>query len=254
MNSRSAPRLHLARFSRHMAGMSDHVPARSRTGDVAAFVAQARAVAEKAASAPQRARLMFAIDATRSREPTWDLASGLQMQMFQAAEAHGGLRVQLVYFRGTDECRASRWHDQARPLTDAMERVTCRAGHTQIARVFRHALREQAAGRISALVLVGDACEEATDEVMGLAGQLAMVSLPVFAFHEGGDRLAEDLFREIARVTRGAFHRFDHHAPRLLADALRAVAVYASGGREALLRLAEREGGTTRLIANQVGR
>jgi hypothetical protein len=234
--------------------MSDKLPTARAGKDIAAFVAEARALAGPAGGPAERARMIFAIDATQSREATWDLASGLQMQMFQAAEAHGGLCVQLVYFRGVGECRASRWHRQARPLVEAMERVHCRAGHTQIARVLRHALNERAGGRIAALVLIGDACEEEHDEIVGLAGQLALVAAPVFAFHEGGDATAERLFREVARVSRGAFHRFDRNAPQALADALRAAAVYASGGEPALRRLAEREGGTYKLIAAQVGR
>lgn len=231
--------------------MSDKLPTRPNAQDVAAFVAEARSLTPGRGDA---ARLVFAIDATQSREATWDLASGLQMQMFQAAEAHGGLCVQLVYFRGLDECRASRWHDRARPLVEAMERVHCRAGHTQIARVLRHALQQRSTQKIAALVLIGDACEEEADEIVGLAGQLALVSVPIFAFHEGPDPTAAGLFQEMARVTRGAFHRFDRNAPRALADALRAVAVYASGGAQALEKLAAREGGTFRRIASQVGR
>jgi hypothetical protein len=234
--------------------MSDKLPSARPGQDIAAFVAEARALAGPGGAPADQARMIFAIDATQSREATWDLASGLQMQMFQAAEAHGGLCVQLVYFRGVAECRASRWHRQARPLVAAMEQVRCRAGHTQIARVLRHALKERAGGRIAALVLIGDACEEEHDEIVGLAGQLALVAVPVFAFHEGGDPSAERLFREVARVSGGAFHRFDRHAPQALADALRAAAVYASGGAAALRRLAEREGGAYRLIAAQVAR
>ncbi|WP_051329356.1 hypothetical protein [Geminicoccus roseus] len=234
--------------------MSEKLPSKPGGKDIAAFVAEARSLAAVGSGRADSARLIIGIDATQSREATWDLASGLQMQMFEAAASHGGLCVQLVYFRGLDECRASRWHDQARPLVDAMERVRCRAGHTQIARVLRHALRERTSGKVAALVLIGDACEEEADEVVGLAGQLAMVSVPVFAFHEGPDPGARALFQEIARVTRGAFHRFDHSAPRALADALRAVAVYASGGDEALQRLAAQEGGAFRQIASQVGR
>lgn len=234
--------------------MSDKLPISRSAKDIASFVAEARVLAGRDGGRPDAARMIFAIDATQSREATWDLASGLQMQMFQAAEAHGGLCVQLVYFRGTDECRASRWHARARPLVEAMERVGCRAGHTQIARVLRHALKERAGGKIAALVLIGDACEEEHDEIVGLAGQLALVAVPVFAFHEGPDPNAERLFREVARVSRGAFHRFDRRAPQALADALRAAAVYAAGGQQALQRLAAREGGTFRLIAAQVGR
>ena len=234
--------------------MSDKLPTTPPAHQIASFVAEARSLAAADGSGSQLARLIFAIDATQSREATWDLASGLQVQMFQAAEAHGGLAVQLVYFRGIDECRASRWHERSRPLSNAMERVRCRAGHTQIGRVLRHVLRQRASGQIAALVLIGDACEEAADEVVGLAGQMAMVSVPVFAFHEGPDRSAERLFQEIARVTRGAFHRFDRSAPQALADALRAAAVFASGGQQALQRLAEKEGGTLRAIAAQVCR
>lgn len=231
--------------------MTDKLPASRDKGDVLGFVAEAQALAPAARDV---ARVIFAVDATQSREATWDLATGLQMQMFDAAAALGGIGVQLVYFRGLDECRASRWHLQPRPLIEAMGRVRCMAGHTQIARVLRHALRQRQEGRVAALVLVGDACEESADELVGLAGQLRLVSVPVFAFHEGPDRNAERLFRDLARVSGGAFHPFDRQSPRVLADALRAVAVYASGGAAALQKLAAREGGTVRQIAQQIGR
>ena len=58
---------------------------------------------------PLRGRLIFAIDATASRQPTWDLALGLQADMFRAVKEVGGLDVQLVYFRGFGETRASKW-------------------------------------------------------------------------------------------------------------------------------------------------
>lgn len=234
--------------------MSEKLPSRPGSRGIAAFVAEARAISDAVGRTSKSARLMFAIDATQSREATWDLASGLQMQMFQAAEAHGGLAVQLVYFRGLDECRSSRWHVQARPLVEAMGKVRCRAGHTQIARVLRHALQQRTDGKIAALVLVGDAFEEEPDEIVGLAGQLAMVDVPIFAFQEGSDPKAGRLFREIARVTRGAFHHFDRSSPQAFADALRAVAVYAAGGRNALQQLSDREGGSIRAIAHQVAR
>ena len=233
--------------------MSDKLPAGSSAHDIANFVAEARSLVSGGADR-RHARLIFAIDATQSREATWDLASGLQMQMFQAAEVHGGLVVQLTYFRGMDECRSSRWHAQAQPLMQAMEKVRCRAGHTQLGRVLRHALQQRSAGGLAAIVLIGDACEEAPDEIMGLAGQLAMVSVPVFAFHEGADRAAEGIFRDIARITRGAFFRFDPCAPKALADALRAAAIFASGGKTALWKIATQEGGALRAIADQVCR
>ena len=44
-----------------------------------------------------------------SRQPTWDTACTLQADMFREAAAIGGLDIQLVYFRGLGECRASGW-------------------------------------------------------------------------------------------------------------------------------------------------
>src|SRR4051812_28280836 len=84
-------------------------PARPASGaQVDTFLAQARRLAPVTAADP-RPRLVFALDATASRQPTWDLACGVQGEMFATAAEVGGLCVQLVYFRGFDECRASRW-------------------------------------------------------------------------------------------------------------------------------------------------
>lgn len=52
-------------------------------------------------------RLIFALDATASRRPTWDMACQLQAQMFEEVKTIGGLSVQLVFYRGLHECRAS---------------------------------------------------------------------------------------------------------------------------------------------------
>src|SRR5918996_3880308 len=89
-----------------------------------------------------RARLIFAMDATASREPTWDQACQVQGQMFLETATLGGLDVQLVYYRGFDECRASRWVDNPAGLVRLMSGVICRAGQTQLRRVLRHTVRE----------------------------------------------------------------------------------------------------------------
>ena len=234
--------------------MSDRLPTARSQHSVADFVAEARSIGAVVGKAAPVGRLLFAIDATQSREPTWDLAAGLQARMFEAAAGTGGLQVQLVYFRGFDECRSSRWHDHARPLVEAMGRIGCRAGHTQIMRVLNHAIAERERGRLDALVLIGDACEEDHDAIAGAAARLRLMGVPIFAFHEGSDRRSSELFRELARVTKGAFHRFDAQAPATLLALLRAAATYASGGQAALKALADKEGGVVALIASQVGR
>src|SRR5690554_1404849 len=87
----------------------------------------------------RRGRLLFALDATMSRQPTWDLACQLQAEMFEAVADSGGLNVQLIYFRGFGECRASKWVADPRALANLMTGIECRGGHTQISKVFSHA-------------------------------------------------------------------------------------------------------------------
>ena len=157
----------------------------------------------------QRGRLIFALDATMSRQPTWDTACRLQGDMFRETAAIGGLDVQLVYFRGLGECRASRWVSDARQLGALMEKIDCRGGHTQIGKVLAHAKRENEAKKVQALVFVGDAMEEPIDDLCAAAGELGLLGVPAFVFQEGHDAVAEQAFREIARLTRGAYCRFD---------------------------------------------
>ena len=99
---------------------------------------------------PTRGRLIFAVDATASWQPAWDLAARLQSQMFRTVAAIGGLDVQLVYFRGYEECVASRWLSDAKALAAIMSRVTCAAGHTQFGRVLAHARKEHAREKVNA--------------------------------------------------------------------------------------------------------
>jgi hypothetical protein len=67
-------------------------------------------------------------------------------------------------------------------------------------------------------------------------------------FQEGHDAAVERTFREIARLTGGAWSRFDPGAAAQLRELLRAVAAYAAGGREALLRLSRSGGGAANLL------
>ena len=66
-------------------------------------------------------------------------------------------------------------------------------------------------------------------------------------FQEGHDVAAEQAFREIARLTGGAWCRFDPGAAAQLRELLRAAAAYAAGGREALLRLSKTGSGARQI-------
>ncbi len=177
---------------------------------------------------------MFALDATMSRQPTWDMACALQGEMFSSAAATGNLSVQLVYFRGQRESRASRWVDSAESLRAVMEGIDCRGGLTQIVRVLSHAKKEAEKKDLAALVYVGDSMEENIDEVLGLAGELGLLGVKAFVFHDGRDPVAESAFRQIAQLTGGAYLPFDRNSAAQLKALLAAVAAYATGGRKAL--------------------
>src|SRR5262249_19027816 len=237
---------------------SDTVPAAARgsepaaassRAEVEAFIQRARGLAPPIEPG-SRGRLIFALDATMSRQPTWDEACQLEASMFQEAGSIGGLDVQLVYYRGISECRASRWASDARMLRGLMEKIDCRGGHTQIGRVLGHAARETEARKVQALVFVGDAMEEGLDGLCASAGQLGLRGVPAFMFQEGDDAVAERAFREIARLTGGAYCRFDVGAAHQLAELLRAAAAYAAGGIKALTDLsARRIAGAQKLLA-----
>lgn len=211
----------------------------SSAAEVAAFLKAAAKVAPpKAAGA--RGRLVFAMDATMSRQPTWDMAQRIQSEMFEEAGKIGTLDIQLVYFRGQSECRSSGFVSDAGKLGSLMRRIGCEGGHTQIVRVLDHAAAEASDDKIHALVFVGDAMEEGIDDIAAGAGRLALKGVPAFVFQEGNDPNAERGFREIARITRGAYARFDPGSARQLAELLKAVAVFASGGRAALADLSRK--------------
>ena len=227
---------------------------RGAGGDVAAFL---RRAAETRPASGETGRLIFALDATMSRQPTWDAACNLQADMFravgEAGREGGALSVQLVYFRSHAECRASRWVSDTGALADLMSGLECRGGLTQIGKVLLHARKEAAkrsdtGARVNALVFVGDAMEEDVDAVSHRAGELALLGVPAFMFQEGRDGATERAFREIARLSGGAFMRFDSGAADELGRLLRAVARYASGGRRAL----ENAGRTEQLLLEQM--
>ena len=185
-------------------------------------------------SAGTRGRLIFALDATASRQPTWDTACTLQAEMFREAGSLGSLEMQLVFYRGLGECRASRWMSDSGHLAKTMSQIMCRAGQTQIEKILSHASRETKLLKVSALVFIGDALEESPDTVLSAASTLGQLGVPAFMFQEGRDPLVERTFQDIARLTHGAYCRFDPGAARQLAELLKAVAVFATGGLTAL--------------------
>lgn len=229
------------------------VPEKAGSGSVDAFLDKLAAT-PRAKAPGSGGRLLFALDATASRQPTWDRAAHTQAEMFQAAAGLGGLDIQLAFFRGFGEFKVSPWTDNGGDLLRLMTSVRCLAGQTQLGRVLKHARNELKRRKIDALVYVGDSFEEDIDAVGGVAGELGLLGLPCFMFHEGEDPIAAFAFQQIAKLSGGAYHRFDASSAAILKELLRAVAVYASGGYKALEDHAETQGGEVLRITHQLAK
>ncbi|HUF45938.1 MAG TPA: VWA domain-containing protein [Aestuariivirgaceae bacterium] len=224
----------------------------SSDNEVTDFLAKMKAMGPASKPGAERGRLIFAMDATMSRQPAWDRALQIQAEMFAETAKVGGLDVQLVYFRGFGECRASKWVSDPTALARLMTGMECRGGHTQIGKVLTHIRKEAGARKVNAVVYVGDCMEENIDALCAKAGEIGILGVPIFMFQDGREPIAEQAFREIARLTRGAYCRFDHGSARQLRELLSAVAVYAAGGRQALADLSRGRGGEATLLLEQL--
>ncbi|WP_269421609.1 VWA domain-containing protein [Kiloniella laminariae] len=202
----------------------------------------------------ERGRLVFAMDATASRQFTWDQACYIQAMMFEEAGRVGGLDIQLIFFRGFRECKSTAWISSAQQLQKLMTSVQCLAGKTQIRKVLKKTLEETQKKHVNALVFVGDAMEEDVDELGHLAGQLGLHAVPCFMFHEGRDPLVENVYRQVARLSGGAYCPFDEGAAQQLRELLSAVAVFAAGGRRALTDFSKGKKGGATLLLTQLGK
>ena len=225
----------------------DQLPVSSKH-DVQAFLSK---VADMPRSGGE-ARLIFSIDATASRQTSWDVASQLQTDMFLSTQALGGLNVQLCYFRGFNEFFNSDWQSDADKIVRIMSRIQCQAGATHIGRVLRHAMKENERKKIKCVVYIGDSMEESLDVLAGLAGKLGLLNIPLFMFQERGDPLARRAFMEMSRLSGGAYCQFDSASAAQLKELLQAVAIYAAGGLKRLRDFSKTSGRQVRLLEQQL--
>jgi len=229
----------------------DHLPEKSSRQDIQSFVEQSKRVPAKGGG-EKRGRLVFALDATASRQPTWDRACEIQSEMFLATDKLGGLEVQLCFYRGFGEFRATPWYTSPDKLVKQMTSVHCLGGLTQIGKVLRHTLKEARESKVNALVFIGDCVEENADHLAHQAGQLGILGVPAFLFHEGNNPDTVRVFRQIAKLTRGAACPFDHGSAAQLRDLLGAVAVYAAGGWRALERFGDGRHAAVKQLTRQL--
>lgn len=222
---------------------------RSDRQSIDQFIHQVRTLPKQAGG---QGRLIFALDATASREATWDQACHLQSELFMATRDLGGLAIQLCYFRGFGEFKATGFVTETGQLLNLMNGVACRGGLTQIGRVLAHAATETRTKAVKAVVYIGDCCEEEVDQLCHIAGELGLLRTPVFMFHEGKDPHARAVFQQVSKLSGGAYAPFDRNSPQVLKDLMAAVAVYASGGAKALEDFSSRSSPEVRRLTRQI--
>src|SRR5262249_61812024 len=105
---------------------------------------------------------------------------------------------------------------------------------------------------VSARVFAGVGMEESVVRLCKLAGELGLTGVPIFLFHEGHDPIASRAFQQIAKLSRGAYLRFDLASANRLKDLLGAVAVYAAGIYRALEAYGEKKGGDALRLTHQL--
>lgn len=233
--------------SKAVSGAAAKHPVSSKT-DVQQFLSKVATMPKSSGDA----RLIFSLDATASRQGTWDVASQLQNEMFVSAQSLGGLNVQLAYFRGFGEFFSSDWASNADEILRTMSSIQCQAGATQINRLLQHAIDENQKKKIKCLIYIGDAMEENIDVLAQLAGKLGLLNVPLFMFQERQDPVAQSAFKELSRLSGGAYSHFDSASADQLKELLRAVAIYAAGGLKALKDFSAASGAGVRLIEQQL--
>jgi len=179
-------------------------------------------------------RIGFLIDATASRENTWEQAQTIQAKMFRSASGLKALKLRLVYFGGNQLTKLG-WNDNERSVAAHMAAVRCSAGLTQIIPGLEAFIDEKPENRAGAIILIGDCFEEDSAISTKTATLLKDKGIKVFSFIEGEDWTAHSVFKNLAAVTGGKFAKFGDDLP--LDDLCEGVALMASGGEKALTRL-----------------
>lgn len=211
--------------------------------------------ADSTLNLPERGCLGMVIDATASRQHSWEAAKKIQRKLFARVSGNDRMLLRLVVMRGY-RAEDHGWQSDSEALGRKIDRLSVEGGDTRIERSLRAFVRDPQGYKPAALILIGDCCEERTDDVLDAARDLARNGIRVYAFHENalgsGERrrnseAAEGLFRKVAQITGGAFAKFGENMP--LEDLCEAVAVYCAGGDQAIKALGHNGNRAARLLA-----
>jgi hypothetical protein len=210
--------------------------------------AKLAALARRAQSA---GRLAFVIDNTASRFLMWRKVQEIQRRMVHETRQFGRLSLRVIHFGGNEvSAYPEMWTESADEIAAYMDGISCCVGGTMIVPAIDRLLNSEPLP--SAIVLIGDSCEESFEQVRACARNLGRQSIPVFSFfdtvgwptswrdglmHQPTDTQAEGLWI-LARESGGAFALFGDKLD--LSSLMIGTAAYVAGGAPALLSVAER--------------
>ena len=181
---------------------------------------------------PTRPRLVFAFDATASREPAWATARQVTDALFKVLP--GELDVALAVHGGSLLHTFTDFTDNANTLRDRAAGIRCLAGFTRMLPILARSLKRPG---VRVVVYIGDVFEESLGRGRKLADEMAARGTKLIVLHDTSDddaRRYGEIFQDLARRTGGCVLPFDINAPDKLRDLLAAVAVYAVGGSKLL--------------------
>ncbi len=225
-------------LSRLRAGLATAAGSAATSAAAALRSAVMHAEPPQDSATPTRPRLVFAVDATASREPAWAAARQVTDALVQALP--GELDVALAVHGGSRVHTFTGFTSDARTLRDRAAGVTCQAGSTRLLPILSASLKQPA---VRVVVYIGDVLEESLAHGRPLADQMGAQGIKLFVLHDTADRSAQryaEVFWDLAKRTGGCVLPFDPSAPGRLRDLLSAMAVYAVGG-EKLLRARRHE-------------
>lgn len=183
-----------------------------------------------------RPRLLFTMDATASREASWNVAKEITGAMFEAVP--GALDVALAYHGGGRLQEITPFSPESKAFLDKVHMVRCTAGKTALNQILAQATQIT---RLKALIYVGDCFEDSPTDAVELAGQLKLRGVRCFLFHDASSKTlgydvetARTVFASIAKITGGALLPFDESSPQMVKALLEAISVYAAQGIKAL--------------------
>jgi hypothetical protein len=189
-------------------------------------------------------KLLFSMDATASRQPSWDVAQEITLSMFDVMP--GGLKIALAYHSGGHLKAVTDFRADAAYFKDQIAGVQCEAGLTALCEILESASEIPA---LSSLIYIGDCFEERLDTASRLAQKLKTNGVRCFMFLEGDDGEAREAFNTIAEITGGAVFPFEQQSLVRVKEKLDAIAAFSAGGMKLLKENQGRLPGARELIA-----